>query len=81
MVGRRGEAPLVPPYKFRRSKKAMALLPGKLTFARLGSTAMFPPFAGAALHHLAAIRWPRRLGERQKRVDRSLRDRNLRVTE
>ena len=25
MVGRRGEAPLVPPYKFRRPNKAMAL--------------------------------------------------------
>ena len=27
MVGRRGEAPLVPPYKFRRPNKAMALIP------------------------------------------------------
>ena len=25
MVGRRGEAPLVPPYKFRRPDKAIAL--------------------------------------------------------
>ncbi len=25
MVGRRGEAPLVPPYKFRRPNKTMAL--------------------------------------------------------
>ncbi len=25
MVGRRGEAPLVPPYSFRRPNKAMAL--------------------------------------------------------
>ena len=25
MVGRRGEAPLVPPYKFRRPNKAIAL--------------------------------------------------------
>ena len=26
MVGRRGEAPLVPPYRFRRPNKAMALV-------------------------------------------------------
>ena len=28
MVGRRGEAPLVPPYSFRRLNKARALLEG-----------------------------------------------------
>ena len=29
MVGRRGEAPLVPPYSFRRPNKAMALTTGR----------------------------------------------------
>ena len=34
MVGRRGEAPLVPPYKLRRPNKAMALdnQPTRLAF-------------------------------------------------
>ncbi len=32
MVGRRGEAPLVPPYNFRRHNKAMALTSGREWF-------------------------------------------------
>ena len=39
MVGQRGEAPLVPPYRFRRPNKAMALFRGAVT-AEMEATGM-----------------------------------------
>ncbi len=45
MVGRRVEAPLVPPYRFRRPNKAMALRIAEERFAIRSDNAKLPPRA------------------------------------